>query len=77
MKISFEDPEFIKKLKYLLYISIVIFILMGFFVDLHPHFRWEEVPAFFAIYGFLICVLIIFGVKAIGRLIQRREDYYD
>jgi hypothetical protein len=77
MKINTEDPEFIKTLKYLLYISIVIFILIGFFIDFHPHFQWEKVPAFFAIFGFLICALIIFGAKAIGRLIQRSEDYYD
>jgi hypothetical protein len=77
MKKSLEDPEFIKKMKYLLYFSILIFIVMGFFIDSHPHFQWEEIPAFFAIYGFLICVLIIFIGKAIGRFIQREEDYYD
>jgi protein-S-isoprenylcysteine O-methyltransferase Ste14 len=77
MKTRMEDPEFIKKLKYLLYVSVGIFIILGFFVEFHPHYWWEKVPAFFAMFGFIICMLIIFGAKAIGRLIQRKEDHYD
>jgi hypothetical protein len=39
---------------------------------------WERVPGFWAIYGFVGCVLIIVGSKAIGGiLLQRKEDYYD
>lgn len=77
MENRLEDPEFIKKLKYLFYILIGICIVLGFLIEFHPHYWWERIPAFFAMYGFVICLLIIFGAKVIGRLVQRTEDYYD
>jgi hypothetical protein len=42
------------------------------------HGPWGNIPAFWAIFGFAGCVVIIIASKAIGkRLLQRREDYYD
>lgn len=44
----------------------------------HPHFWFEEVPAFGSLYGLISCLLIIVVSKALGRLLLvRREDYYD
>lgn len=47
---------------------------------LAPHYEhwWNRVPAFFAVFGFIGCVLIIFVSKALGRLfIQKKEEYYN
>lgn len=42
------------------------------------HYVWERIPAFFAIYGFIGCLLIIYVSKWVGkRFLQRDEDYYD
>ena len=42
------------------------------------HGPWAHVPAFWALFGFLGCALIILVSKAIGKyFLQRREDYYD
>lgn len=42
------------------------------------HYAWERIPAFFAIYGFVGCLLIIYVSKWVGkRFLQRDEDYYD
>jgi len=39
---------------------------------------WARIPVFFAIFGFLGCVLIIFFAKSLGKhLLQKPEDYYD
>ncbi|MBU0575259.1 MAG: hypothetical protein KJ704_03340 [Proteobacteria bacterium] len=39
---------------------------------------WNRVPAFFALFGFLGCLLIIFFAKWLGKLFLRKgEDYYD
>ncbi len=56
-----------------------VFMLMGFFIHPeHPHFFWEKIPAFDAIFGFLGCILIVLGSKALGHNgIQKHEDYYD
>ena len=50
-----------------------------FFVDKHSaHTKMELLPFFWAAFGFIACVLIIFLSKWFGHLgIMTREDYYD
>lgn len=71
-----DDPVFTAKLKFLFYVSLAASIIIGFFVHSHPYFWWDEHPAFNAIYGFVMCVLIVLGAKALGHYIMREEDYY-
>ena len=43
-----------------------------------PHFPFENLPGWGAIYGLVSCVAIIVVSKLIGKLwLMRREDYYD
>ena len=46
--------------------------------SVEPHHWWDMIPGFYAIYGFVGCIIIIkiskwFGKKAVFR----DEDYYD
>jgi hypothetical protein len=68
-----------KILRNLLLISSGITILLGIFVaPEHPHFFWEKIPGFDAVFGFIGCTLIILGSKALGHgWLQKKEDYYD
>jgi hypothetical protein len=44
----------------------------------HAHSEAEHFPAFWAVFGFIGCVLIIVLSKWFGHAgIMRREDYYD
>ena len=66
----------------MLYGGLILSIAAGIFVhlDLHPeiHFFWESLPVFSAVYGFIGCIVIILGSKAIGHLwLQKEEDYYE
>jgi hypothetical protein len=65
--------------RYVLIVSIGLCILMGlFFRPEHPHFWWEKIPIFDAIFGFLGCIVIVLGSKALGHhWIQKDEDYYN
>jgi len=41
------------------------------------HF-WSSIPAFYIIFGFVGCVLLIYFAKTMGaKFISRDEDYYD
>jgi len=61
----------------------VLALLMAvdiFFVDKHHAHTWAEkhIPAFWSLFGFLACVIIIIVSKWYGHLgIMTREDYYD
>ena len=71
-----------KHLFRMFYGGLVLSILAGFFVRsyLHPHlfFSWQSLPIFAALYGFVGCVVIILGSKALGHFwLMKKEDYYE
>jgi hypothetical protein len=44
----------------------------------HPHFWFEDLPAWGSIFGLVSCVVIITVSKLLGRLwLMRQENYYD
>ena len=66
----------------MLYVSLAVGLLAGVLVHhfhlAHPHFVWEELPVFSAIYGFIGCIVIIVVSKALGHYwLQKEEDYYE
>lgn len=52
-------------------------VAAGFVVDKHPHFAFESMPAFYALFGFGACVLLVIGSKLLGVLLGRPDTYYD
>ena len=66
----------IKVRKYF-YISLCVLLIVDFFIPKHGHFPWETAPEFFAVYGFIACVSLIFIAKILRRIVKRKEDYYD
>jgi hypothetical protein len=69
----------VKKLRLSLYIGIVLVCLFGFiFPNRHPHFWWQKIPVFDAVFGFAGCIVIILFAKTLGHFwLTRNEDYYD
>ena len=63
----------------LLAVVVVVEILVVNVLHLsHPHFWFEQIPAFGSLYGLISCVLIIVVSKFLGKLLlMKREDYYD
>ncbi|MDH5298609.1 MAG: hypothetical protein OEV91_06280 [Desulfobulbaceae bacterium] len=58
---------------------LALLVVIDLFVDKsHAHTRIEHIPGFWALFGFVACVLIIILSKWYGHLgIMTREDYYD
>lgn len=40
------------------------------------YFEFEHFFAFYALYGFFMCAVLIFATKVIRRFLQRDENYY-
>lgn len=59
-------------------LTIISLILeFTFLADYDSHW-WNKIPAFYAIWGFLSCIVIIYVSKWLGKLfIFRKENYYD
>ena len=68
-----------KTLKRVAWAILALIVVIDFFLPRHhPHFFWDLIPGFSAVFGFIACVLIIVVSKAFGHYwVARSEDYYD
>lgn len=62
----------------------IVFILLlagcvafDFSVEHHPYFKLDGTIGFGAWYGFVSCVALVLGAKAIGWILKRADTYYD
>ena len=72
-----DSPQNRRRVRKYFYISLVLLLAIDLFIPKHGHFAWEEAPFFFAAYGFIGCVSLIFIAKVLRFLVKRKEDYYD
>ncbi len=74
----FDKPKNVKRLLSFFYASLAILLVGDFFVNKHAVFAWEEWPEFYAVYGFVACVILVLASKYILRpIVKRGEEYYD
>ena len=43
----------------------------------HAHFGIDGTFGFYSWYGFIACVVLVVGSKALGAVLKRRDTYYD
>ncbi len=70
-------PTTIRKIWILSLLVLAGLVLLDLVVKKKPHFDIEGVFGFGAWYGFLACVVLVFGSKALGLFLKRRDTYYD
>ena len=58
--------------------ACVLLFTIDLVVHKKTHMPWEEWPGFYAIYGFVACVILVLLAKYVLRpSVMRSEDYYD
>jgi hypothetical protein len=72
-----DSPQNRRRARKYFYILLVLLLAIDLFIPKHGHFAWEEAPFFFAAYGFIGCVSLIFVAKLLRLLVKRKENYYD
>jgi len=73
----FDRQENVERLLRGFYVICILLALADFVVHRHIGFDWEKIPAFYALYGFVACVLLVLIAKQMRKILMRREDYYD
>ena len=59
-------------------LALVDIIFLTGAVDKHAQYQMEETPGFYAIFGFVACVILVLVSKYILRpIVMRKETYYD
>lgn len=71
-----------KKLLWRLYFifltgSLILDVYWLYTDKFHYHFGFQYLPQFFALFGFIGCMLLILIAKALGWFIVVDEDYYE
>ena len=61
----------------LVYLSCIGLFVADFMIHKHPHFHLENLPGFYAVFGFVAFIAIVWGGVQLRKLVSRDEDYYD
>jgi uncharacterized membrane protein AbrB (regulator of aidB expression) len=73
----FDNPKNVKRLRRVFFVALVLLLIAESFVEMHGEFSVEHFYGFYAVYGFISYVLLIFLAKGLRKIIMRKEDYYD
>ncbi|ALC14978.1 MAG TPA: hypothetical protein VGA43_04520 [Deferrimonas sp.] len=74
----FDHPKNVKRLLFGFFTCVALLLMVDFFFHKHTLFPWEGAFGFYAVYGFVACVVLVLVAKYILRpLVMRKEDYYD
>lgn len=73
----FDDPLNVKRLLRVFYVLCAGLITLDLIHHRHVAHSWEGLWGFYAIFGFVACVLLVLIAKQMRKFLMREEDYYD
>lgn len=72
----FDKPENIKRVLHVFYAICALLFAADFVIHRHIYHSWEKLPGFYAIFGFVACVVLVLVATQMRKLLMRDEDYY-
>lgn len=73
----FDNPKNIQRVLFLLYGCCAILFFLDFIIHRHMLHPWEGLLGFYAVYGFIGCVVLVLVAKWMRTFLMRDEDYYN
>ena len=73
----FDKKENISFLLRIFYGLCGLLVLIELFYHRHIIHAWEKLFAFYPLYGFIACVLLVLIAAKARKVLMRKEDYYD
>ena len=73
----FDKTENVNRLLRGFYVVCGTLFALDFIFHRHTSHGWEQLPGFYAIFGFVACVLLVLVAKEMRKVLMRKEDYYD
>jgi len=73
----FDKPENVSRLLRGFYLICAILFVLDFVLHRHVSLKWENIPGFYALFGFIACVVLVLVAKEMRKVVMRKEDYYD
>lgn len=72
-----DRPENVRKIYLGLWALGLAWVVPDFFLDKHEDVAFAATLGFYAMFGFVACVVLVLTAKALRRILMRPEDYYD
>jgi len=73
----FDNPKNVKRILHILYGCCALLFALDFVIHRHSVHPWEPLWGFYAIYGFIGCVVLVVIASWMRTFLMRSEDYYD
>jgi hypothetical protein len=73
----FDKPRNVKIVIRGLVVLCIILVILDLIIHRHAVHPWEHIFAFYPIYGFVSCVVLVLLAKELRKLVMRSENYYD
>ena len=71
-----EHPKAVERIVYGLYALCAVLIALDLFYLKKVYFETERILGFYAIYGFVMCALLVICARMMRVVLMRGEDYY-
>ena len=72
----FDNPRNVRFVVRALVAACILLVGLDLVLHRHAEHTLEEIFAFYAIYGFVACVLLVLLAKEMRKLVMRGERYY-
>jgi len=72
-----DKPENVRRLIRLLFAICALLFTLDLFIHRHTMHDWDDLLGFYALYGFIGCVALVFVAKWMRTILMRSEKYYD
>ncbi|WP_461481825.1 hypothetical protein [Porticoccus sp.] len=72
----FDKPGNVRLVLRALFACCVLLLALDFVIHRHVYHSWENLWGFYALYGFVGCVLLVLVAKWMRTFLMRDADYY-
>lgn len=72
----FDKPDNIRWILRVFYLLCALLVVADFVVHRHIYVSFESLPTFYALYGFVACVVLVLIAKQMRKFLMRKETYY-
>jgi len=71
-----DDKKKVDRFVHGLYGACALLFGADFLYHKHTYVSVENIPGFYALYGFIMCALLVIAAKGLRLVLKRPEDYY-
>lgn len=72
----FDKSQNIRWILRVFYSLCLLLVVLDFMIHRHVETAIEKIPAFYALYGFVACVILVLIATQLRKLLMRDEDYF-